>query len=81
MGNAIRMTAHTIGAAVDFNELDAEDVFVDAPAHDALARRVRTLEDALRRLEAACIESGDLYYASIARSALGRTPNRGGEHG
>jgi hypothetical protein len=32
--------------------------------------RIRALEAALRRLETACIESGDLYYASIATAAL-----------
>jgi hypothetical protein len=35
--NPIRMTAHKISGALDFNEIDAEDKFVDAPSYDALA--------------------------------------------
>lgn len=37
MSDPIRMTAHAIGAAVDFNEIDPEDVFIDSPSYDALA--------------------------------------------
>ena len=43
MSKAIRMTAYAIGAAVDFNEIDREDVFVDAPSYDALQARVDQL--------------------------------------
>ncbi len=37
MNDPIRMTAYAIGVAVDFSEIDAEDVFVDAPSYDVLA--------------------------------------------
>lgn len=51
MNDPIRMTAHAIGAALDFNEIDAEDMFVDAPSYDALASQLAEVQS-LRNAEA-----------------------------
>lgn len=51
MNDPIRMTAHAIGAALDFNEIDAEDMFVDAPSYDALASQLAEVQS-MRNAEA-----------------------------
>jgi hypothetical protein len=53
VSDPIRMTAHAIGAALDFNEIDAEDKFVDAPSYDALAAdlvEAKAQRDSWRRI-------------------------------
>jgi hypothetical protein len=67
MSNAIRMTAHAIGAGVDFNDIGADDMFVDAPSHDALAAKVAALEADRDLLSQKACEAV-LHY----RTALGK---------
>jgi hypothetical protein len=43
MTDPIRMTAHAISGELDFNEIDAEDVFVDAPSYDAVVAELAAM--------------------------------------
>jgi hypothetical protein len=75
VSSPIRITAHAIGAALDFNEIDAEDKFVDAPSYDALAADLADMKHngyfgavvsgRIRALEAALLDLVD--YTDISK--------------
>jgi hypothetical protein len=77
MSDPIRMTAHAIGAAVDFNEIDAEDKFVDAQSYDALAADLVHMETCYNEEHAAAINlTADLARCRAANVYDGNAHRR-----